>query len=143
MKKFLFALILLVNISNISFSQSGWVWQNPTPQGNTLLSIQFLNSLTGYAGSDAGTLLKTTNGGLNWEINSSNIGIAPEKIHFFDVLGREVTTLLNEQLKPGSYETEWDGSNFASGIYFYSLVVGDNTNNMELFNETKKMVLIK
>src|SRR5207249_1564273 len=66
-------------------------------------------------------------------------------IIIYDILGREVTTLVNEQLKQGSYETEWDGSNFASGIYYYKLVVGDNTNNGGAgdFSETKKMVLIK
>lgn len=54
----------------------------------------------------------------------------------YDILGREVSTLVNEQLKPGSYEVEFDGSNFASGIYFYRLIAGD-------FIQTKKMVLIK
>ncbi len=54
----------------------------------------------------------------------------------FDVLGREVATLVNEQLKPGTYEAEWNASNYAGGIYFYRLVVDDYT-------ETNKMVLIK
>jgi len=58
------------------------------------------------------------------------------KLIIYDVLGREVAMLVNEQLKPGSYEVEWDGSNFASGIYFYQLVTGD-------FVQTKRMVLIK
>ena len=54
----------------------------------------------------------------------------------YDILGREVTTLVNEHLHPGTYEAEWDGSNYSSGIYYYSLVTNE-------FNETKKMVLIK
>ncbi len=54
----------------------------------------------------------------------------------YDLLGREVATLVNEQLKPGTYEVDWDGSNFSSGIYYYKLVAGDYT-------ETKKMVLLK
>jgi len=58
------------------------------------------------------------------------------KLIIYDILGKEITTLVNEQLKPGSYEAEWDGSDFASGIYFYSLVTDD-------FTETKRMVLIK
>jgi len=58
------------------------------------------------------------------------------KIVIFDILGREVTTLVNEQLSPGTYETAWDATNFASGIYYYKLVA-------ETFTETKKMVLIK
>ena len=58
------------------------------------------------------------------------------RLIIYDILGREVTTLINEQLKPGSYEADWDGSNFASDIYFYSL-------QTEEFTETKKMVLMK
>jgi hypothetical protein len=54
----------------------------------------------------------------------------------YDALGQEVTALVNEQLDPGIYETEWDASNFPSGIYFYKLEAGDYT-------ETKKMILIK
>lgn len=58
------------------------------------------------------------------------------KVSVFDVLGKKVATLVNEQLKPGSYEVEWDGSNYPSGVYFYKLISGD-------FVETKKMVLMK
>jgi len=54
----------------------------------------------------------------------------------YDVLGREVTTLVNQELKPGSYEVEWDGSNYPSGVYFYKLI-------SDSFTETKKMVLVK
>ncbi len=54
----------------------------------------------------------------------------------YDLLGREVTTLVNEELKPGTYEVDWDGSNYSSGVYFYKLEAGD-------FTETKKMVLMK
>lgn len=61
---------------------------------------------------------------------------ASVKLVIYDLLGREVTTLVNQELKPGTYETEWDGSNYSSGIYFYKLVAGD-------FTETKKMVLMK
>lgn len=58
------------------------------------------------------------------------------RIIIYDLLGREVTTLVNEQLKPGTYEIEWDGTSYASGVYFYSLVTNE-------FVETKRMVLIK
>jgi hypothetical protein len=49
---------------------------------------------------------------------------------------KEVSTLVNEKLSPGIYETEWDASNYPSGVYFYKLTTGD-------FVETKKMLLIK
>ncbi|MBE2218086.1 MAG: T9SS type A sorting domain-containing protein, partial [Ignavibacteria bacterium] len=58
------------------------------------------------------------------------------KLIVFDILGREISTLVNEQLKAGSYEVEWKGSNFSSGIYFYSLMSYN-------FIQTRKLVLIK
>jgi len=54
----------------------------------------------------------------------------------YDVLGKVVSTLVNEKLNPGKYETVFDGSFLSSGIYFYSITAGD-------FIQTKKMVLVK
>jgi hypothetical protein len=58
------------------------------------------------------------------------------KLVVFDITGREVQTLVNESLQPGTYETEFDGSLLTSGIYFYKLITDG-------FIETKKMMLIK
>lgn len=58
------------------------------------------------------------------------------KLIIYDILGREITTLVNQQLKSGKYEIEWDGNNYPSGVYFYKLISGE-------FTETKKMVLVK
>lgn len=46
------------------------------------------------------------------------------KLVVFDVLGKEVETLVNEELKPGTYQVDFDGSNFASGVYYYKLNSG-------------------
>jgi hypothetical protein len=54
----------------------------------------------------------------------------------FDLLGKEVATLVNEQLAPGMYEVEWNVSNFASGVYYYRIEAGD-------YQETKKMIMLK
>ena len=54
----------------------------------------------------------------------------------YDILGREVATLVNEEKKPGTYEVEFTGSNLSSGIYFYRLKAG-------AFIQTKKMILLK
>jgi len=54
----------------------------------------------------------------------------------FDILGREVITLVDEKLQPGTYEVTFNGNNLPSGIYFYRLKSGD-------FIETKKLILIK
>ncbi len=54
----------------------------------------------------------------------------------FDILGREVTTLVNEEKPAGNYEIEFGGSNISSGMYFYELRAGE-------YVSTKKMMLIK
>ncbi len=58
------------------------------------------------------------------------------KLIIYDLLGREVTTLVNEELKPGIYEADWDGSNYSSGVYYYKI-------KTEGFIETKKMLMVK
>jgi hypothetical protein len=58
------------------------------------------------------------------------------KISVFDILGREVMTLVNDTKQPGNYNVEFDASNLASGVYIYKLQSGD-------FTDTKKMLLIK
>ena len=58
------------------------------------------------------------------------------RLVIYDVLGKEVATLVNEKLSSGTYEVEFDGTNYPSGVYFYKIVAGD-------FNITKKMVLLK
>jgi hypothetical protein len=54
----------------------------------------------------------------------------------YDMAGREVASLVNEELKAGYYESQFDGNRFASGVYFYRIIAND-------FIQTKKMVLIK
>ena len=51
----------------------GWEWVNPKPQGSNLHSVQFVNQTTGYAVGDFGVILKTTDGGTSWSIQSSGI----------------------------------------------------------------------
>ena len=58
------------------------------------------------------------------------------KITVFDVLGKEVTTLVNNVQTAGAYVFEFNASSLTSGIYFYKLEAGN-------FVDTKKMVLIK
>ncbi len=58
------------------------------------------------------------------------------KLIVYDVMGREVKTLVNDRLQPGTYEASFDGSMLNSEVYFYKLI----TNG---FTATKKMILIK
>ena len=65
---------------------------------------------------------------------------AKVSIKVYDLLGREVFSV-NEYKQAGSHEVMFDGSNLASGLYFYSLKA--ETSQRDVFTETKKMVLIK
>jgi hypothetical protein len=63
------------------------------------------------------------------------------KLVIFDVLGKEINTLLNDYKQAGMYEIEFNGMGLASGIYYYSLSVEGSSENK--FSDVKKMVLIK
>jgi hypothetical protein len=58
------------------------------------------------------------------------------KLVIYNVLGKEIAYLVNEELNPGSYEIQWNASNYPSGVYYYRLVT-------EGYTETKKMMLLK
>jgi hypothetical protein len=57
-------------------------------------------------------------------------------IKVYDILGREVTTLVNVQKSPGNYSVQFSAARYASGIYFYRMQSGT-------FSETKKLLLLK
>jgi hypothetical protein len=57
------------------------------------------------------------------------------KLMIYDVFGREVATLLNDEISTGSYEIKWNALNFTPGIYYYKLYAGS-------FIDSKKMVLL-
>ncbi|MBS1516882.1 MAG: S8 family peptidase [Bacteroidetes bacterium] len=70
----------------------------------------------------------------NVEFGISKLGFVSLKI--YDVLGKEVATLVNENLIPGTYKYNFDASNLSSGIYFYRIKAGD-------FVQTRSMMLLK
>lgn len=75
--------------------------------------------------------------GLNESIDSWRV-----ILKVFDILGREVATLVNEQMKPGTYEVSFDANGLASGVYYYTLVA-DSYGEAGDFKETRKMVLVR
>jgi len=68
--------------------------------------------------------------------NPSEGGAPALTLIIYDALGREVETLINEQLNAGTYEADWNAEKYSSGIYYYKLFTDG-------FGETKKMILIK
>jgi hypothetical protein len=125
-------------------------------------SSSFINSNTGFVCGDSGKVLKTTNGGLTFISHDpvftpqkfsisqnypnpfnpvTNIGFRVAdfglvKLTIYDILGKEIAIIVNEEMQPGSYNVDWDASNYPSGVYFYKIKSGD-------FVESKKMVLVK
>jgi len=57
-------------------------------------------------------------------------------LRIYDILGREITTLVNEKLQAGSYSKVWNATGYSSGVYFYRIEAGE-------FTETKKINLLK
>ena len=122
----------------------------------------FVNDTTGWS-VGGGVIIKTTNGGAVVLLTNQN-SLLPDSykleqnypnpfnpisrikydipkqsqvtIKIFDIIGSEVTTLINEFKEPGFHEISFDGSNYSSGVYFYRIEAGS-------FTEVKKMVLLK
>lgn len=129
--------------------------------GNKFYDMSFINQSTGWACGNA-IISKTQNGAVT-SISQTSTSVPqnfslkqnypnpfnPEtKINFdiknstfvslkvFDMTGKEIKTLVNENIFAGSYEINFDGSELNSGVYFYTL-------KTDGFTETKKMMLVK
>ncbi|RMH76770.1 MAG: T9SS C-terminal target domain-containing protein, partial [Calditrichaeota bacterium] len=75
----------------------------------------------------------------NLRFRISDFGLVELKV--YDGLGREIATLVNEEMAPGMYEVQWDGRDdtgkpVSSGVYLYRLKAGN-------FTATRKMVLMR
>lgn len=70
----------------------------------------------------------------NFEINIAKTGFV--KLEIFDAAGRMVEKLIEKELKPGTYNADWDASAYPSGVYFYRL-------SADGFAQTRKMILVK
>ena len=64
-------------------------------------------------------------------------------IKIFDMLGREVETLCNDEQNAGTHEVKWDGKNFSSGVYFYRIAIHSDKITAGNIISVKKMLLIK
>lgn len=142
---------------------NNWARLQSSVTNVSLNRIFFINSLTGWIVGNNGTILKTTTGGITVGINQVSTNIPdcysisqnypnpfnPKtvirfqipvtghvSIKVFDEKGSEVASLVNEILTEGEFKTSFDGSKFASGIYFYRIKAGE-------FVDTKRMVLMK
>lgn len=114
---------------------ANWTFTNPTP------CIR-LDNLTGTGNeNEIPTVFKLYNNYPNPFNPSTSIKYdLPKntfvKISVYDILGKYVTGLVNQQMDAGRYEVEWDAKNYASGTYIYKLETAD-------FTDVKKMILVK
>ncbi|MFZ4591486.1 MAG: YCF48-related protein [Ignavibacteria bacterium] len=150
----------------VKTTNGGLNWRAQTNPAGTFSAIEFRGADTGYVAGSVGydgLLLKTHNGGgsvsvqnISSEIPASYslgqnypnpfnpitnvkfsiINSEQLKLIVFDIMGREVQTLVNERLQPGTYEVTFDGSRINSGVYFYQMVSGN-------YKETKRLLLLK
>jgi len=139
-----------------------WVSQKfPYTSSGVAIDVDFFG-ITGMIVGPGGSILKTTTGGNVFVQNISEI--IPEMftlyqnypnpfnpitnikfdlpknsfvtLKVFDILGREITTLVNVNLKSGTYHVNWEGGNYPSGVYFYKMNASD-------YSMIRKMLLIK
>ncbi|HMS63672.1 MAG TPA: immune inhibitor A, partial [Ignavibacteria bacterium] len=73
---------------------------------------------------------------INYDIPVEKNFNASVLIKVYDILGNEISTLVNEKQNAGSYSVDFDGSNYPSGVYYYNITLGS-------FTDTKKMILLK
>lgn len=145
-------------------TNGGLNWQETEIQNSkSLNAVSFGSTNVGYAVGDSGSIYKTITGGLASVTNNITVPLKyslsqnypnpfnpSTKINYvikqsgfvslkiFDLLGKEVASLVNEKQNAGSYAVDFNSAEFnlPSGIYFYTLSAGE-------FKETKKMVLVK
>ena len=75
---------LLFVICINAYSQSSWIWQNPLPQGNNLKTVKFTSSNIGYACGFDGTIIKTTNRGVDWVLMRTNLDYEVNSLFFLN-----------------------------------------------------------
>ncbi len=132
---------------------------------NTLVAVCFIDTATGWAVGEGGAIIRTTNGGgiiesapetskrtfpedftlyqnfpnpfnpitrITWQ---SPVG-SWQTLKVYDILGREISILVNEYKPAGKYQVEFDASNLPCGVYFYRMQAGN-------FSATKKLIILK
>ena len=125
-----------------AFGNANWTsnWSQFNPKNYEIISVRQISSAIPENFSLKQNYPNPFNPVTKLEFEISNPGFVSLKV--FDLTGKEVAVLINENLSPGSYETEFNagnsgqGNNFASGVYFYKL-------EADGFVQTKRMMLLK
>lgn len=150
--------------SSVYVTTDGGTTWTKTAGPTGILALYFVNQNVGFAVGPSGLIAKTVNGSGVLAVNEKKSGNIPGlflleqnypnpfnpttevkyqlptsglvTLRIFDMVGKEVATLVNEEQKAGLYSVKFNGGNLSSGVYFYRLQSGS-------INETKRMVLLK
>jgi len=126
MKKIsIFVLMLFVVFflfSNKIIAQTGWFWQNPLPTGQTLKDVHVLDENTTIAVGGAGTIIKTTDGGISWVAQSSGTNADLYSVYFVDLnIGWTVGSGGGTILKTTNGGTSWSSQGSQNYDPLYSV----------------------
>jgi len=149
----------IVSVSNLPVTGSWNTWQSVSAvvqlsegpqvirmfasQGGFLLNWMRFSSITGVRDNDSRVVKEfqllqnypnpfNPSTAIKYQVPKTGL----VTLRIFDILGREVASLVNEEKPSGTYSIQWDASTMSSGVYFYRLHAGS-------FIETKKMILLK
>jgi hypothetical protein len=123
--------ILLAN-NYIYAGTSNSLWRRPLSE--IIIGVQNISTETPSSFSLSQNFPNPFNPTTNIEFALPKSGLVTLRV--YDILGKEVATLVNEVKNAGSYSVDFSASNFTSGVYFYKI----ETNG---FSDIKKMMLIK
>ncbi len=158
--------VVVGNVATIlTTSDGGATWhRTAATTTNNLYAVHFLDVDRGTIVGDKGIVLRTAlastptsvpgnervlmpedfslsqnypnpfNGMTNFEYRIANRGFVSLKV--FDILGREIATLVDGEKLPGVYRVQWNAANFASGVYFCRMQSGN-------FIQTRKVLLLR
>jgi hypothetical protein len=128
MKVIKYILIILITIANL-FSQKDWIWQNPLPQGNTLLDVCSIDENTIIAVGYYGTILKTYDGGSSWEIMNSGTNERLIAVYFVNAFTGYIAGGWGTLLKSSDGGKNWhplpmDKEKWLRDVFFIKIPVG-------------------
>ncbi len=134
MPKILFTIALIFGINSVLFSQSGWIWQNPLPQGNNMSNLQFVNPTTAYA-MCFNSVMKSTNAGSNWSIYYTNHSQNNTSLHFISETTGFIVSDTGIVLKTVNGGVNWNIISNFNQMKFHKIYFSDvNTGYLLRYN---------
>jgi photosystem II stability/assembly factor-like uncharacterized protein len=108
-------LVFMLILWHINSPAQGWQWSNPWPQGNSLLSVHFINNDTGFAVGYNGTILGTTDAGASWSVTFHSSQATFNCVHFLDEQLVLACGTGGRLLRTTDLGAHWDDINIPSG----------------------------